>query len=103
MQDNTVTLTNVIEVPAGGEGQFEERWLRFKEFLACQRGFVSAALRRNDDPQSPFRFTASTTFRTQDQLWGALQRNQTGDFAFSCPLAHARRPGQAFLRSQPGT
>ncbi|MEM1246998.1 MAG: antibiotic biosynthesis monooxygenase [Acidobacteriota bacterium] len=103
MRNETVTLTNVIEVPPGRESHFEERWMRFKEFLACQRGFVSAALRRNDDPSSPFRFTASTTFRTQDQLWGALQRNEIGDFAFSCPLAHAARPGQAFLRSQPGS
>ena len=69
-----VTLINAFEISPGREHSFLERWERIMGFLKKQKGFVSVALSQNPDPSCRFRFTAKTTFRTQEHLWGAIRQ-----------------------------
>ncbi len=97
---NPVTLTNVFEIESGEETLFLQRWERIMTFLEQQQGFVSVALCESPDPGSRFRFTAKTTFASQDQLWRALRRTDFQRLAHANDLQHFPGVFDLFLTPQ---
>jgi heme oxygenase (mycobilin-producing) len=55
-QDSRVVLINVFEVPAAQETEVFQIWIKSKEFLEKQPGYVSTRLHKNIDPNGKFRF-----------------------------------------------
>ena len=97
---NPVTLINAFEVAPGREHNFLVRWERIMNYLEQQKGFVSVALSQSPDPGSRFRFTAKTTFKTQEQLWSAIQHSSFQRLVCANDLPHYPQIFDLFLRPQ---
>ena len=72
-QDNKVVLINVFEVPATQEAEVMQTWIKSKEFLEKQPGYISTRLHKNIDPNGKFRFINVAEWASPQQFQGATK------------------------------
>lgn len=72
-QDTKVVLINVFEVPAEQEAEVFQIWLKSRDFLAKQPGYVSTRLHKNLDGNGKFRFINVAEWATPQAFQAATK------------------------------
>ena len=72
-QDSKVVLINVFEVPATQEAEVLQIWIKSKEFLEKQPGYIATRLHKNIDPNGKFRFINVAEWTSPQQFQNATK------------------------------
>lgn len=72
-QDTKVVLINVFEVPSAQEAEVMQSWIKSKEFLEKQPGYINTRLHKNIDPNGKFRFINVAEWASPQQFQGAAK------------------------------
>jgi heme-degrading monooxygenase HmoA len=68
-----VILINAFEVPAGEADRFIAAWLKTRDYLRSQPGYVDAVLHQTLAPDAEFQFVNVARWRTADDFVTAMQ------------------------------
>ena len=68
-----VILINAFEVPAGEADRFIAAWLKTRDYLRSQPGYVDAVLHQTLAPDAEFQFVNIARWRTADDFVTAMQ------------------------------
>jgi len=72
-QSSNVILINVFEVPAAQEAEVMQTWIKSKEFLEKQPGYISTRMHKNIDTSGKFRFINVAEWASPQHFQGATK------------------------------
>ncbi len=72
-QDSKVVLINVFEVPIAQEQEVMQTWIKSKEFLEKQPGYLNTRLHKNIDPDGKYRFINVAEWASPQQFQSATK------------------------------
>lgn len=72
-QGGNVVLINVFEVAAPQEAEVMQTWLKSKEFLEKQPGYVNTRMHKNLDTSGKFRFVNVAEWASPQQFQSATK------------------------------
>lgn len=72
-QDSKVVLINVFEAAIAQEAEVMQTWIKSKEFLEKQPGYINTRLHKNIDPNGRFRFINVAEWASPQQFQSATK------------------------------
>lgn len=72
-QDSKVVLINVFEVAVAQEAEVMQTWIKSKEFLEKQSGYINTRLHKNMDSNGKFRFINVAEWASPQQFQSATK------------------------------